>query len=239
MLKQVDPLAEGGGTRLVWDLPLRVFHWLLVASVFTSWATHELGVEYFSWHVRAGYLTLVLVSFRIAWGFVGPRHARFASFLRGPRGLLAYLRPARTGGEASTVGHNPLGGLSVVAMLGLLLFQALTGLFSNDEIFNTGPLYGYVSDDQSDRLTGLHKQNFDWLLALMGLHLAAVGWYQWFRKTDLVRPMFTGHKPASVVPPAEEIDGQRLWLAAVLVALAAAALWRVVAGAPPASMSFY
>ncbi len=124
-------------------------------------------------------------------------------------------------------------------MLGLLLFQALTGLFSNDEIYNSGPLYGYVSDDQSDRLTGLHKRNFDWLLVLVGLHLAAVAWYQWFRGTDLLRPMFTGRKPASLVPPGEEISGQRLWLAAVLVALAATALWRVVASAPSASMSFY
>jgi len=221
-------------TRLVWDLPLRIFHWLLVAAIVTSWATHELGVEYFDWHVRAGYLTLVLVAFRIGWGFVGPRHARFADFIRGPRGILDYLRSGR-----ATIGHNPLGGLSILAMLGLLLFQTLTGLFANDEIFNTGPLYGYVSDDQSDRLTSLHKQNFDWLAVLVGLHVAAVGWYQWVRKTDLIRPMFTGRKPAALVPPAEEIGGHRLWLAAVLAALAGTALWRIVASAPSASMSFY
>ena len=227
------------GARLVWDLPLRVFHWLLVASIATSWLTQELGVEYFEWHVRAGYVTLVLVAFRIAWGFVGPRHARFAHFLRGPSGILAYLRAARRGEDAPSVGHNPLGGLSILAMLALLLLQALTGLFSNDEIFNTGPLYGYISDDLSDRLTGLHKQNFDWLLVLVGLHLVAIAWYQWVRKQDLLRPMFTGRKAASRVPPGEEIDGQRLWLAVVLVALAAAALWRIVTSAPPASMSFY
>jgi len=233
-------VSEGGrDTRLVWDLPLRLFHWLLAAAVATSWLTHELGVEYFDWHVRAGYLTLVLVTFRVAWGFVGPRHARFADFLSGPAGIVGYLRRAGRGEDAPAVGHNPLGGLSILAMLGLLLFQALTGLFSNDDIYNSGPLYGYVSDGQSDRLTSLHKQNFDWLLALIGLHLVAVAWYQWLRKVDLVRPMFTGRKPASMVPPAEEISGQRLWLAAVLVALAAAALWRIVASAPPASMSFY
>lgn len=230
---------DGQGARLVWDLPLRVFHWLLVASIAASWLTHELGVEYFEWHVRAGYLTLVLVVFRVAWGFVGPRHARFAGFLRGPSAVLAYLRAARRGEDVQAVGHNPLGGLSIIAMLALLLFQALTGLFANDEIFNTGPLYGYVSDDQSDRLTSLHKQNFDWLLVLAGLHLAAVAWYQWVRKQDLLRPMFTGRKAASQVPPGEEIASQRLWLAAVLVALAAVALWRIVASAPPASMSFY
>lgn len=232
-------VPQDRATRLVWDLPLRVFHWLLVASVATSWATHELGVEYFEWHVRAGYLTLVLLAFRIGWGFVGPRHARFVNFLRGPRAVLAYLRSARRGEAAPSVGHNPLGGLSIVLMLGLLLFQALTGLFANDEIFNTGPLYGYVSDDQSDGLTRLHKQNFDWLLVMIGLHVAAVAWYQWFKRMDLLRPMINGRKPASVVPPAEEVSGQRLGLAAVLVALAAAVLWRVVSGAPSASMSFY
>ena len=210
-----------------------------MASLATSWATHELGVEYFEWHVRAGYLTLVLLAFRIGWGFVGPRHARFVNFLRGPRAVLAYLRATRGGEAAPSVGHNPLGGLSIVLMLGLLLFQALTGLFANDEIFNTGPLYGYVSDDQSDGLTSLHKQNFDWLLVIIGLHVAAVAWYQWFKRLDLLRPMITGRKPASIVPPAEEISGQRLGLAAVLVALAAAVLWRVVSGAPSASMSFY
>jgi cytochrome b len=240
MLKEGAAVAEGKEqTRLVWDLPLRAFHWLLVAAVATSWLTHELGVEYFDWHVRAGYVTLVLVAFRIAWGFVGPRHARFADFLRGPRGILAYLRSARRGGGAVPVGHNPLGGLSILALLALLLFQALTGLFSNDEIYNSGPLYGYVSDGQSDRLTSLHKQNFDWLLAFIGLHLVAVAWYQWVRKQDLIRPMLTGRKPAALVPPSEEIPGQRLWLAAVLVALAATALWRVIATAPSASMSFY
>jgi len=227
------------GARLVWDLPLRVFHWLLVASIATSWLTHELGVEYFEWHVRAGYLTLVLVAFRVAWGFVGPRHARFSSFLRGPGAILAYLRSARRGEGARSVGHNPLGGLSILAMLVLLLLQALTGLFANDEIFNTGPLYGYVSDDRSDRLTSLHKQNFDWLLVLIGLHLAAVAWYQWVTKADLIRPMFSGRKTAALVPPGEEIGSHRLWLAVVLVALAALALWRIVARAPPASMSFY
>jgi cytochrome b len=232
-------VQEQDGTRLVWDLPLRLFHWLLVAAIVTSWVTHELGVEYFEWHVRAGYVTLVLLAFRIAWGFVGPRHARFAGFLRGPRAIMAYLRAARRGEAAATVGHNPLGGWSVVVMLGLLLFQALTGLFSNDEIFNTGPLYGYVSDDQSDGLTRLHKQNFDWLLVFAGLHLAAVAWYQWFKGVDLVRPMITGRKSASLVPPSEAISRQRLWLAAVLLALAATALWRVVANAPSASMSFY
>jgi len=232
-----DPATAGAeaGTRLVWDLPLRIFHWLLVVCVAGSWLTHELGTEWFPWHVRLGYVTLVLVAFRIAWGFVGPRHACFASFLKGPGAVLRYLR----GEGPVSAGHNPLGALGVAAMLLLLSAQALSGLFANDEILNTGPLYGYVSDGQSDRLTGLHGANFDVLLGLIGLHLAAIGWHRLRRRIDLVRPMWTGRKPAGQVPPGEEIDGHRLWLAVVLVALASAALWRVVTTAPPASMSFY
>lgn len=225
-------------TRLVWDLPLRFFHWLLAACVAGSWLTHELGTTWFVWHARIGYTTLVLVCFRIAWGFVGPKHARFTSFLRGPRATLGYLRDL-TGGAADSVGHNPLGGLSVVAMLALLLLQAVTGLFANDDIFNSGPLYGYVSDAQSDRLTGLHKGNFDWLLVLIGLHLAAIGYYQFIRRQDLLRPMLTGRKPASQVPPQAGIGNQRIWLAITLVLVAAGLLWRVIATAPSASMSPY
>ena len=127
-------------TRLVWDLPVRITHWLLVACVGGSWATHYAGVEWFQWHRRLGYAVLVLVAFRVAWGFVGTRHARFANFLRGPRAIVEYLRSDR-----ETVGHNPLGALGVVAMLGLLGLQAATGLFANDEIMNAGPFYGWIS----------------------------------------------------------------------------------------------
>lgn len=237
-MKAADIPVAGTPARLVWDLPLRLFHWLLAGCVAGSWITHELGTPWFAWHARIGYATLVLVSFRLAWGFVGPRHARFASFLRGPRATLQYLRgPAGPG--AGAVGHNPLGGLSVVAMLGLLLLQAVTGLFGNDDIFNSGPLYGYVSKALSDSLTRLHKGNFDWLLVLIGLHIAAICYYQFVRREDLLRPMWTGRKPAPQVPAQEEIASQRIWLAIVLAGIAAAILWRVIATAPPASMSLY
>jgi cytochrome b len=237
-MKGADMPAQDTRARLVWDLPLRLFHWLLATCVAGSWVTHELGTQWFAWHARIGYVTLVLLCFRLAWGFVGPRHARFASFLRGPRATLGYLRGLTEPG-ADTVGHNPLGGLSVVAMLGLLLLQAVTGLFANDDIFNSGPLYGYVDKALSDGLTGLHKGNFDWLLVLIGLHIGAVCYYQFVRREDLLLPMWTGRKPASRVPPQAEIASQRIWLAIVLAGIAALILWRIIATAPPASMSFY
>jgi hypothetical protein len=120
---------------------VRIAHWLFVLCVAGSWLTHQAGVQWFGWHRRFGYATLVLVSFRILWGFAGTRHARFANFLRGPRAVVEYLR---RGGAGEPVGHNPLGALNVVALLALMLVQAITGLFANDEITNTGPFYGWV-----------------------------------------------------------------------------------------------
>ena len=234
------PVAGNDDTRrLVWDLPVRVFHWTLVACVAGSWITHELGTQWFDWHERLGLATLVLVCFRIAWGFVGPKHARFSSFLRGPAAVTAYARGLARRDGRTTAGHNPLGGLAVVAMLGLLLFQATTGLFANDEILSAGPLYGHVTDETSDRLTGLHKRSFDLLLALVGLHVAVVLFYLLWKRVDLVRPMFTGRKPVHQMQVPEEIAGQRPWLAVALVVLFAAALWWVVSTAPPASLSFF
>jgi hypothetical protein len=130
----------------VWDLPVRIVHWLLVIGIAGSYATHKLGVAYFSYHLWFGYLVVVLAAFRILWGFVGTRHARFASFLRGPRATGAYLVALLRGAAPATPGHNPLGGWMVIFLLLFLLAQGITGLFANDEIFNTGPLYGYISD---------------------------------------------------------------------------------------------
>jgi cytochrome b len=225
--------------RLVWDLPLRLFHWGIVACVAGAWTTSELGVEWFGWHKRFGYALIVLVTFRVAWGLVGPEHARFASFVRGPRAIAGYLRALRSREPAQTAGHSPLGALAVLAMLLLLAVQGLSGLFANDAIFNNGPLYGYVTGAMSDQLTTLHKANFEWLLGLIGLHIAAIIFYAVWKRVDLVRPMVTGRKRDAGLPPGEGIASQRLWLAAVLLAVASGVLWRVIETAPQASMSFF
>jgi cytochrome b len=225
------PYAE---TRLVWDLPVRVTHWLLVACVAGCWATHYAGVEWFQWHRRLGYGALVLVAFRIVWGFVGTRHARFSSFLRGPRAIIEYLRSGR-----ETIGHNPLGALGVVALLGLLGSQAATGLFANDEIMNAGPFYGWIAPESSNRLTSLHRTNSDWLLAMIALHVLAVGWYVFVRRRALVRAMVTGCKDERLVPVAQAISGSRLPLALLIVALIACALALVVSAAPEATIALY
>jgi cytochrome b len=224
------------GSRLVWDLPVRVGHWALVAGVAGAWATHYAGAAWFPWHRRCGYLVLVLALFRILWGFVGTRHARFSSFVRGPRRILGYLRAK---GTAVTVGHNPLGALSIVAMLALLAAQGLTGLFANDEIASAGPLLGWVSQSRSDRLTSLHHLNASGLAILIGLHLAAVLWYVLVRGRPLVKAMVTGRRAAGHVPPAEEIRSSRNLLAAAIVVALAIVLALVVRAAPEASISLY
>jgi len=183
-----EPVRE---TRLVWDLPVRVAHWALVGCVAGSFATHYAGIEWFDWHRRCGYAVLVLAVFRILWGFCGTRHARFGSFLRGPRRVLEYLRG---GAPAGAVGHNPLGALSVVAMLALLTVQGLTGLFANDAIANAGPLFGWISPATSDRLSSIHHANSVALAVLIGLHLAAVAWQVFARRKPLVNAMITGHR---------------------------------------------
>jgi cytochrome b len=223
-------------TRLVWDLPLRVAHWSLVVCVAGSWATHYAGIQWFAWHRRFGYAALVLVAFRIVWGLVGTRHARFANFVAGPRRVVAYLRD---GGGREWIGHSPLGALSVVAMLLLLLVQASTGLFANDEIANAGPLYGWVGQDLSNRLTGWHAANSELLLAMIALHVAAVGWYALARRQGLLRAMLTGRKPARLVPPEQSIGSSRSWLAVLIVLGLCAALALAIRTAPEASIALF
>ena len=218
----------------VWDLPVRLTHWALVLCVAGSWATHYAGASWTQWHARCGYAVLVLAVFRVLWGFVGTRHSRFASFLRGPGAVLAYLR----GGPAGA-GHNPLGALSVLALLALLLLQAATGLFANDEIAFTGPFYGWAQGDWSGRLTALHHRNADWLLALIALHVAAVLWYAFVKQRALVRAMLTGRRPAQEVPEGEEIAGSRAPLAIALVLLLAGLLALAIRAAPQAVVSYY
>lgn len=225
--------------RLVWDLPVRVIHWSLLLAVVGSWLTQELPGDWFAWHVRCGYTVLVLVSTRLLWGVVGTRHARFASFVRGPGAVLRYARALLSGSAPRYTGHNPLGALMVLLLLTLLLAQALSGLFANDDILNTGPLFGYVSDATSDRLTSLHHTFFNVLQIAVLLHVAAALVYLFVKKDNLIRPMITGRKAAAEVPANESITASRAWLALLIAALSAATLWYIVKHAPSADIMMF
>lgn len=214
----------------IWDLPTRLFHWLFALCVTGSLATAWVGGLWMDWHLRLGYVALGLLAFRLAWGFIGPRHARFASFVRGPRTLMAYLR-----GDDVASGHSPLGALSVVAMLAVFGAQVATGLFADDGIFTSGPLAARVDTATSDWLTGWHQRLEPVLYALIALHLAAIAWYAGVRRRGLVRAMITGDKPTAQVPAGTEpaADSRAVLLRALLLAglCAAAVTWLVRWGA--------
>lgn len=173
----------------IWDLPTRLFHWLLVVLVVASFVTGWLGGNLIEWHARAGIAITGLLAFRLVWGFVGSTYARFAHFVPGPGRLLAYVR-----GQWRGLGHNPVGALSVLALLSILIFQAVSGLVANDDIAFEGPLYALVSKSTSDSLSSLHRQNFWIIIALVSLHVLAIAFYALVKKDNLVKPMITGVK---------------------------------------------
>jgi cytochrome b len=218
--------------RRVWDLPVRVCHWLLVLAFIASYVTNRLGVSYFRYHVWSGYTVLVLVAFRLLWGVVGTRHARFRNFVRGPVHTARYAVGWLRGETHYHVGHNPLGAWMVIALLTALFVQAASGLFGNDEIFNVGPLYGFVTDETSLTLTSLHRHLFYWLLAAAIVHVLAVIAHRLFKNESLVAAMFTGKKAHHVVPASEVIHTSRTWLAVLIVFILGVGLTWVVAHAP-------
>lgn len=177
----------------VWDLPLRIFHWALVGLVIAATVSAKLGGNALEWHTRFGLAILALLVFRIIWGFVGGTHAKFSSFIRSPKTIIAYLK----GKTDKPLGHNPIGALSVIAILAILIAQAVTGLFSNDDIMTEGPLYALVSKDTSDYLTHLHTWNQYVIYGFLALHVGAILYYRLFKKEDLVKPMVTGRKQVS------------------------------------------
>lgn len=191
----------------IWDLPHRLFHWLLAASVIAAYVTAKIGGEWIDWHGRLGVFILGLLVFRIVWGFIGSTHSRFSSFFPTLPRLLAYLK-----GRWQGIGHNPLGGLSVLALLTVLAVQVGTGLFANDDIAFEGPLFGFIDKDTSDQATAWHNTSVNFLLALVALHLVAIIFYRWVKKNNLVVPMLTGKKQIPVALAEVSDHGHRAGL---------------------------
>jgi len=209
----------------IWDWPLRLFHWLLVASVVGAYASGKAGGEWTDWHGRCGSMVLGLLVFRLLWGFVGSRHARFSDFFPTLPRLIAYLR-----GRWQGAGHNPLGALAVIALLGTLAALAGTGLFANDDIAFEGPLFSLIDKDFSDKLSGWHIKIVNGLVVLVGLHITAILFYQRVKKTNLILPMLTGKKqlPQTLVPAAAQTVGALPLILSLLIA--ASTVWGVWGG---------
>lgn len=190
------PTAGRGPQRVrVWDPALRAFHWLLAGLVTANWLLGQFGPSKMTLHFWFGYAIIALLVFRLVWGLIGPREARFVTFIRGPGAVMDYARGFFRRSPSNWVGHNPMGALSVVAMLVVLSVQVVTGLISDpDDFINVGPLAGEVSRATSKAAVGWHELGGTIILILVLLHVATILWYRFWKREDLVRPMLTGWK---------------------------------------------
>ena len=208
----------------IWDLPTRLFHWLLVLTVIASVISGEIGGNAMVWHTRLGLVALALLAFRLVWGFAGGYWSRFTAFLYGPRSVMAYLRGDSGPGGRFDIGHSPVGSLSVWALLGLLVVQVTTGLVADDEIATTGPLNRFVAGSTATLASGWHKSVGKSLLIVLAIaHVAAVLYYLWRKQRNLIAPMIHGDMRAPVDALASK-DGAGQRLTALLIAAAAAGL---------------
>jgi cytochrome b len=211
----------------VWDLPTRLFHWLIVLTVAFSWYSAETGIM--DWHYRSGIAALVLLAFRLIWGVIGGSTARFTSFVRSPAAVLVYVR--RSAGKPIEGGHSPIGAYSVVAMLLALMVQIVSGLLAVDiDGIESGPLSYLISFDQGRIAANTHEISFSVLQALIALHVLAILYYR-IRGRKLIEPMVTGRDP-QLPPNAAGVTGGGTARAAVALVLAALIGWWINLGAP-------
>lgn len=188
----------------VWDLPVRLFHWMLVILLATSFFSGRAAGDWMTLHFWSGYAILTLLLFRIAWGFVGSTTARFTHFVKGPTAWVVYLRNLATGRRTYDVGHNPVGGIMVLVLIFAVLAQAVAGLFSADTDLGTvnGPLANSIPDKWVDRLTSFHHFWVNVILWLVALHVLAAIIYLVWKRQNLIGAMFTGRKPLEQVAEA-------------------------------------
>lgn len=217
----------------VWDLATRVFHWGLTVSVSAAIIAVKLGDDWLQWHFRCGYAVLTLLLFRIIWGFTGPRYARFTAFASAPEKIARYARHLVSREADPVVGHNPLGGISIFLMLGVLLFQAVTGLFSNDEHDALAPLATLLSRTLSDTVADVHRANATVVYIVLAVHVLAILFYAIRKRQNLTHPMIFGDTSLILEPneppPEPAQDDARTRIRALLlfilcIALVAAAV---------------
>ncbi|MDI1363326.1 MAG: cytochrome b/b6 domain-containing protein [bacterium] len=220
-----EPVSQSTPARL-WDGPTRLVHWGLVGLIGFSWWSAE--TERMEWHRWSGYAVLALVVFRVVWGLVGPDSARFSRFVKGPRAIAAYAKTFSSRSPSETPGHNPLGALSVVAILGLLSTQVITGLFAVDvDGLESGPLSDRVDFETGRQFADWHHWSFAGLQVLIVLHVAAVVFYLAYKRSNLVGPMITGRRVFDRDP---ELRFAPLWRAAPVAILAGLLAWWISTG---------
>lgn len=215
--------------KLIWDIPTRLFHWLLAIGFGVQWLTGEFLDNAIEWHFYIGYGLLGLVLFRIVWGFIGTQYAKFSQFLASPSNALEYAKTLHVKHSPVHASHNPLGGWVVVVMLLLIGLQAVSGLFVSDEIFSEGPYYSVASSTVKAVMAFIHFNLFNLLLGIVALHIVAVFVYQFYKKQPLVNAMFHGKK--SVID--SEIKSSKLLLAFALAVIIALGVYLLVAVMAP------
>lgn len=224
-----SPISAAVRTRTsgvrVWDLPTRTFHWLLLVCISGAVASALVGGNLMEWHMRFGAGSLGLLAFRVVWGLVGPRYARFRSFLYSPRLAFAYLTGMRKGAQQRHAGHSPSGALSVFAILGILLAQALSGLFSSDLISTDGPFVRHASEAMVSLASRVHV-TLQWAIyALVALHVVVVIAYLLVKKDDLIGPMVHGNKYGIQAPDASDTPQVRVAGIALMAICVMTSLW--------------
>lgn len=211
----------------IWDLPTRVFHWSLASCVFLLLITGTLGGNAMIWHFRLGYAVMTLLLFRLIWGLVGGLWSQWRRLPLSPRQVWAYW--AGRADLSHLAGHNPMGSWSVLAMLLVLFVQVSTGLVSDDEIANSGPLTALVSGEWVSLATHWHKAWGRWLIiALVLVHVLAIIWYRWLKGQSLVAAMWHGDKQLPHQLPSSVDTWTTRLGAAVIVLLCAAGVWFVI-----------
>ena len=207
----------------VWDLPTRIFHWVLAASIVCSVVSAKIGGGAMVWHIRFGLIVFALLFFRILWGLVGGHWSRFVNFIYAPSTIIKYLKGGAHEGKHWDVGHNPLGSLSVFGLLAMLALQVATGLVADDEIATTGPLNRFVSNTIAGLASGWHSEVGQWiLLTMVALHISAIVYYLLRKNQNLIGPMISGDKNLPLGTPASSDSKAQRWLALAIVVVAAA-----------------
>jgi cytochrome b len=222
----------------VWDVPTRLFHWALVGVFVFQYVTVELLDDAMQLHFYGGYVALGIILFRIIWGFVGTYHARFSNFVYSPSAAFTYAKESAQGRAQTYLGHNPLGAYSVLAILALMLTQAVSGLFMTDDIFLDGPYYNVFSDSVDDAMNFLHHNAITLMYGLLVLHLLAIGWYRVKKKQKLIPAMLHGNKISATNKNQQVLTPWLRFL--VVIVFVAAAVYLIVEILPPQpEMGFY
>lgn len=227
-------MAAKNNKILVWDVPVRLFHWLLVLLLATSYFSGRAGGDWMQLHFLSGYAILTLLFFRIAWGFVGSTTARFSNFLKGPRAAFTHVAHLFRKEGPRDVGHNPMGGAMVVVLIVAVLAQAVAGLFAADTDTGmvNGPLALKVADKWVERATAFHTHWINVLLILVAIHVVAVALYLVWKRQNLIGAMVTGRKRADIVvepgAPAPKLRFASSRLAMSLLLASAALVYFIV-----------